>query len=107
MARRTVLKLSVGALAGLLASPRTALTATTSAPRTLLQPEEPAAKAIAYLVNASRVNPAEFPSYRRGQTCATCVFVELGTGRTRGCSIVPGRLVLATAWCKLWKARAP
>jgi hypothetical protein len=107
MARRAALKLSVGALAGLLTTPRDALTANTSAPRTLLTAEEPAGKAIGYVANAARVDPAEFPSYRRGQSCATCVLVEIGTGRTRGCYIVPGRLVLATAWCKLWKARAP
>jgi hypothetical protein len=106
MARRTILKLGAAALAGMLTAGRGALAATTGSARTLLQPDEPAAKAIAYVANAAKVNSAQFPAYKRGQTCATCVLVELGTGRTRGCSIVPGRLVLASAWCKLWKARA-
>jgi High potential iron-sulfur protein len=101
-----MLRLSAGTLVSLLTAPFDTLAAAAKPLRTLLQPEESAGKTIGYVANAARVNPGEFPSYRRGQSCASCALVEFGTGRARGCSVVPGRLVLATAWCKLWKARA-
>jgi hypothetical protein len=43
------------------------------------------------------------PTYRRGQSCTTCAFVERSTAKQRGCTLVPGRLVMAAGWCKLWK----
>lgn len=73
--------------------------------RTLLLESEPAAKAIGYVGNAAKLDAATTPGYRRGQSCATCAFADLGTGRQRGCSLVPGRLIMATGWCKLWKLR--
>lgn len=71
----------------------------------LLSPDEPAAKAIAYVEYAARVDTKAFPSFRRGQSCLTCKLLRFGTGRARACDIVPDRLVLATGWCKLWVPR--
>ena len=71
----------------------------------MLNPAEPAAKAIAYIENAAKVDRKAFPSYRRGQSCATCSLMEFGTARARACSIVPDRLVWATGWCRVWKLR--
>lgn len=75
------------------------------ATRTLLLDTEPSAKAIGYVGNAAKLDAATTPGYRRGQSCATCAFADLGTGRQRGCTLVPGRLILATGWCRLWKLR--
>ena len=77
----------------------------TPAARPLLSPTEPAAVAIGYIENAGRVDAGKYPTFRRGQSCATCALIEFGTARARGCEIVPGRVVLATGWCKAWKAR--
>jgi hypothetical protein len=52
---------------------------------------------------AAKVNTSVNPTYRRGQSCTTCVFVERSTAKQRGCTLVPGRLVMAAGWCKLWK----
>ena len=73
--------------------------------RTLLLDTEPSAKAIGYVSNAAKLDAATTPGYRRGQSCATCAFADLGTGRQRGCTVVPGRLIMATGWCKVWKLR--
>jgi hypothetical protein len=73
--------------------------------RTLLGEDEPAAIAIAYVANARNVDPKQYPAYRRGQSCTTCALVEFGTGLQRGCTLVPGRLVMAPGWCKVWKLR--
>jgi hypothetical protein len=102
--RRTLLTAIAGALITVFAPTRRGLGAATAV-RTQLLPTEPAAVAIAYIESAARVDARLYPAYRRGQSCVTCGFVEFGTGRTRGCSVVPGRLVLATGWCKVWKLR--
>ncbi len=73
--------------------------------RTLLGEAEPAAVAIAYTANARNVDLKQYPAYRRGQSCVTCAFIEFGTGLQRGCTLVPGRLVMAPGWCKVWKLR--
>jgi hypothetical protein len=101
--RRTLLAAIAGGLFTVVAPAGRGLRA--AAVRSQLLVTEPAALAIAYIESAARVDAKLYPAYRRGQSCVTCGFVEFGTGRTRGCSVVPGRLVLATGWCKVWKLR--
>lgn len=106
LTRRSLLMAISGATAaGMHSIPATAARATEDATRTLLSPTEPAAVAIAYVEPASKVDAKANPTWRRGQSCATCALIEFGTGRARGCSAVPGRLVLATGWCKVWRLR--
>ena len=97
------------ALAAALATPLSGLSgrawAAAAERRTLLGEDEPAAVAIAYIANARNVDAKKFPAYRRGQSCVTCAFIEFGTGLQRGCTLVPGRLVMAPGWCKVWKLR--
>ncbi len=82
-----------------------AVIAAESAPRVLLRPTDPEAVAIAYVENATRVDAAKNPTWRLGQSCANCALIDLGTGRMRGCSVLPGKLVMSTGWCRKWKAR--
>jgi hypothetical protein len=88
-----------------LAAGATRRTTAGEAVRTPLEESETAAKAIGYVADAKKVNVATSPTYRRGQSCTTCSFVEIGTAPRRGCSLVPGRLVNAAGWCKVWKLR--
>jgi hypothetical protein len=76
-----------------------------NAPRRLLDEPDPAAKAVAYQQDARKVDPRLFPTYRRGQSCATCSLIEFGTARVRGCSLFPGKLVAAGGWCNVWQLR--
>jgi hypothetical protein len=76
-----------------------------AAPRTPLDEKDAAAAAVAYREDARRVDPRLSPTYRRGQSCATCALIEFGTARLRGCSLFPGKLVAATGWCRLWQLR--
>lgn len=99
IARRTLLR----TLAAAAASPR--LAAAAADPRTPLDENEQSARTIGYVADAKSVDQAANPTYKRGQSCATCSFIEFGTGRQRGCTVVPGRLVNAAGWCKLWKLR--
>jgi hypothetical protein len=103
IARRTLLRAL--ALAATVASPRLAPAATVTDPRPTLDENEPAAKAIAYVADARKIDKAVHPTYRRGQSCTTCAFIDYGTAPQRGCSLVPGKLVYAAGWCKVWKLR--
>ncbi|MEY4760789.1 MAG: hypothetical protein RLZZ200_645 [Pseudomonadota bacterium] len=105
LTRRSMLVLGGALGAGWAILPAEAAPAAGGATRTLLSPDEPAARAIAYVELAAKVDPKAFPNWRRGQSCTTCELVEFGTGRARGCRILPGRLVLAAGWCKAWKLR--
>jgi hypothetical protein len=104
LTRRTLLLTTV-ALCGDL---NTALSqgAKPTARRIPLTETEPAGVAIGYRDNAKSVDVRQYPGYRQGQSCASCRLVELGTGRQRGCTAVPDRLVLASGWCKLWMPRS-
>jgi hypothetical protein len=82
-----------------------ALGAAPGVPRTPLNEEDAAAKAVAYQQDARRVDPRLFPTYRRGQSCTTCALIEFGTARLRGCSLFPGKLVAAAGWCSVWQLR--
>ena len=101
--RRTTLSRLLAALALGWPLLRSAPAAGQSTARTLLLEDEPAAKAIAYVAAASKVDKTVNLTYRRGQSCTTCAFVERSTAKQRGCTLVPGRLVMAAGWCKLWK----
>lgn len=102
--RRRVIAGLLGALA-LAGAPDRPLKAAQVGRRTKLNPAEPAAVAIAYIENAAKVDRKKFPAFKRGQSCQTCALLEPGTSWERECSIVPGRLVMATGWCKAWVPR--
>ena len=101
IARRTLLRTLALAASG--AAPT--LVSAAAEARTPLDEKEQAAKAIGYVADAKAVDVAANPTYKRGQSCTTCSFIEFGTGRQRGCTLVPGRLVNAAGWCKVWKLR--
>lgn len=73
--------------------------------RTPLDEKEPLARSIGYVANSRAVDAKAYPTYRRGQSCATCALIDFGTGRLRGCSLVPGRLVESVGWCRAWKLK--
>ena len=82
-----------------------ALGAEPGAKRTPLEEQEVAAKAVGYRRDARKVDPGQFPTYRRGQSCTTCALIEFGTAPLRGCSMFPGKLVAAAGWCTAWQLR--
>jgi hypothetical protein len=71
----------------------------------LLTETEPMAVALAYRANAKTVDRKKFPTYDGKQTCANCNLLAFGTAIKRPCSIIPGRLVNAGGWCKVWVKR--
>ena len=102
--RRDVLK---GALIGVAAVPVTALLGRAEAAAGPVDPNEPQAKSLGYVKDATKVDAKANPNFKPGQHCANCLQVAKGkeTGPQVPCNIFAGRLVEANGWCKVWVKR--
>jgi len=74
---------------------------------TPLDPNDPTAKALDFVTDASKVNTAANPTYRAGQRCGTCAQYTGKPGSTSGgCNIFVGHTVPSAGWCKVWTAKS-
>ena len=74
---------------------------------TPLSEDDPQARALAYVNDASTVDGTAYPQYQAGQVCANCALFQGAEGDTMGtCSIFPGRLVNAEGWCSVYAPKA-
>jgi hypothetical protein len=70
---------------------------------TTLDPNDPAAKSLAYVGDSSKVDASANPTYKPGQTCSSCAQFQGKAGEHQGgCTIFPGKSVAAGGWCKVW-----
>jgi len=77
------------------------------APAAPVDPKEPQAVALGYVVDATKTDKAKFPKYAAGQDCAGCALYQGAAGSTAGaCPIYQNRLVPAKAWCNAWVRKA-
>lgn len=66
---------------------------------------DPAAVALGYVENASRVDTGKFPHFVPGSSCENCLQLQGKPGdHYRPCSLFPGKLVSASGWCSGWSA---
>ena len=100
--RRTLLK---GALLGVAAVPVSALLGrTATAAGAKVDPNEPQAKALGYVVDATKVDAKANPNFKPGQMCANCLqapTAKPGMAEVP-CNIFAGRPVAAKGWCKVY-----
>ncbi|MEO8921763.1 MAG: high-potential iron-sulfur protein [Caldimonas sp.] len=65
-----------------------------------LDPKDPQAMALGYVVDATKADRAKYPSYAAGQDCAKCALYQGKPGDAFGpCAIFAGRQVAAAGWC--------
>ncbi len=70
---------------------------------TPLTDEEPQARALAYVSDASKVDREAQPRFEAGQACGNCaLFMGAEDAESGPCSIFPGRLVAVTGWCSVY-----
>ena len=102
--RRTLLK---GALLGVAAVPVSTLLTRTAdaAPSGKVDPNEPQAKSLGYVEDASKVDAKANPNYKPGQDCANCLQSKPTGGAEVPCNIFAGRMVAAKGWCKVYVKR--
>jgi hypothetical protein len=103
--RRTLLK---GALLGVAAVPVSALLSRTAAAAAgRVDPNEPQAKSLGYVEDATKVDPKANPNFKPGQVCANCLQAPTAKpGMTEvPCNIFAQRNVAAKGWCKVYVKR--
>ena len=103
--RRTLLK---GALLGVAAVPVSSLLSRTAdAAAGKVDPNEPQAKSLGYVEDATKVDAKANPNYKPGQVCANCLQAPAGKAGASEvpCNIFAGRNVAAQGWCKVYVKR--
>ena len=103
--RRTLLK---GALLGVAAVPVSALISRTAdAAAGKVDPNEPQAKSLGYVEDATKVDAKANPNYKAGQMCANCLQAPTYKAGMKEvpCNIFAGRNVAAKGWCKVYVKR--
>lgn len=67
----------------------------------LVTADDPTAKALKYVSDASKSSDA-----KPGSKCANCSLYQGAAGSAQGgCLLFPGKAVKATGWCASWTAR--
>jgi hypothetical protein len=80
---------------------------TAGAQGTPLDPNDPIAKSLNFVTDATKVDAAANPTYKAGQHCGTCAqYTGKAGSTTGGCNIFVGHIVPATGWCKVWAQKA-
>lgn len=105
ISRRQLLQ---GALVGLAAVPAATLIAgRADAAAVAVSPDDPTAKSLGYVQDASKVAVASNPTYKPGQMCANCMQFKAVAGGAEGtCVIFSDNLVKSKGWCKVWVPKA-
>lgn len=100
--RRFLLQIATGAVATpLLAT--VALQAAEAAELPHLPLDNPTAKALGYVEEASKATHA---SYKPGSLCANCKFIQGADGEAyRPCQLFAGFSVSSQGWCSAWAAK--
>ncbi|MGB5256219.1 MAG: high-potential iron-sulfur protein [Woeseiaceae bacterium] len=75
--------------------------ATSGMPR--ISEDDPQAKSLAYVHEASSIDATKQPRYKAGQACSNCALYQGKAGSEwGGCSIFPGKAVKASGWCSVY-----
>lgn len=70
----------------------------------LLSADDPTAKSLGYVADASTVKN---PAYKAGSNCGKCALYTGAAGSANGpCGIFPGKAVAAKGWCTAYAAKA-
>lgn len=72
----------------------------------VLAADDPMAKSLGYVADASSVDGAKYPRYAAGQACANCALYMGGDAAQGACSIFPGKAVMAAGWCSVYAPKA-
>ena len=72
-----------------------------------VDPKEPQAAALGYVIDATKADKAKYPKYAAGQDCANCQLYQGKAGDPKGgCQLFPGKDVAAKGWCSAWIKKA-
>jgi hypothetical protein len=68
-----------------------------------LDPKDPAAVALAYHEDSTKVDVKKYPMHKANQFCNNCLQIQGKAGEAyRPCNLFPKKLVAEKGWCKVW-----
>jgi High potential iron-sulfur protein len=68
---------------------------------------DPAAAALGYKTDATKVDAKKYPTYASGRVCAGCqLYAGKPTDAMAPCSIFGGKQVSGKGWCAAWAKKA-
>jgi hypothetical protein len=68
-----------------------------------LDPNDPTAKALGFVNDATKVDSKTHPTFKPNQKCATCAQFQGKAGdATAACTIFAGKSVPEGGWCQVW-----
>ena len=72
-----------------------------------LDPNDPTAKALGFMSDATKVDSKTHPTFKPGQKCATCAQYQGKAGdASAACTIFAGHSVPAGGWCQVWAQKS-
>jgi len=72
-----------------------------------LDPNDPTAKALGFVTDASKVSASANPTFKPNQKCSTCAqYQGKPSDTSAGCNIFAGHSVPAGGWCKVWAQKS-
>lgn len=73
----------------------------------LLDPADPVAQSLGFVLDAAKVEVNANPSFKLGQHCGVCMqFQGKSSDATAGCGIYAGHSVPSRGWCRAFGKRA-
>jgi hypothetical protein len=102
ISRRSIVK--SGLIAGALL-PTVGLLSTNASAASLppLDPNDPTAKALGFVTDASKVDTKTYPTFKPSEKCGTCAQFQGKAGdATAACTIFAGKSVPQGGWCQVW-----
>ncbi len=74
----------------------------------VLDINDPTAKTLEYVTDATKVDAKNYPNYKPGQKCSNCSqWQGEPADKLGGCELVLGQYVLGEGWCKVWEQKKP
>jgi len=72
-----------------------------------VDPKDPQAAALGYVVDATKADKAKFTKYAAGQACGGCQLYQGKAGDAAGpCALFAGKQVSAKGWCSAYAKKA-
>jgi len=97
--RRLLQKLALGTV--LMPVAAASLRTASAADLPLVSPDDPTAKALKYVTDASKAAGA-----KPGSKCGNCTLYQGAAGSKQGaCLLFPGKDVTSSGWCSSWTAK--
>ncbi len=73
----------------------------------LVKEDDPQAKALGYVADASKTDKAKYKQYAAGQACANCALYQGKPADAAGaCALFPGKQVAGKGWCSAYAKKA-